>query len=200
MAPTELIDAAVSQGFGVVSITDHDTADGYLAPLGSAGNSGSGTVLDYAKIRGIKLITGIELSCWWRFHPVHILAYGLEPASEFTARMCKMTQMARSKRVSLRWWPVQAMEICQLVRALGGVPVLAHPRFYWVRVPRMIAELVEYGGLIGIETEYEYRTHHLSLQCPIWTPGRIADIADAYGLVRTGGGDSHGRDLRKYRH
>jgi len=199
LSPTELIDMAARQGFEVVSITDHDTLEAYRERVPMNRSLVSGSLIEYARQQGITLITGAELTSWWRWHPVHILAYGLDPADEGTRRLCAMTRLARSKRISLRWWPVQAMTVCQLVLALGGVPVLAHPRFYWVNVYRIVRELVEVGGLVGIETEYTYHTHHRRLQCPIWTPERIARAAQRYDLVRTGGADSHGRDLTKYR-
>lgn len=197
MSPTQLIETAARQGFRTVSITDHDTTAAYLERV--AGSDTPGSIIDYGAERGVHVIPGVELTCWWRWHPVHILAYGLDPGDEHTLRLCAMTKMAGTKRVNLKWWPVQAMSICQLVLALDGVPVLAHPRFYWVNVRRMVGELVELGGLVGIETEYEYRTHHLRLQCPVWTPRRIGRITDRYDLLRTGGADSHGRDLRRYR-
>jgi hypothetical protein len=192
----ELVDAAAQQGIHTISITDHDTMDAYFAPTGDMDNT---SLVEYAEGQGINLISGVELSCWWRTHPVHILAYGIDPSNPHTADLCKLTAKATMSRVSMRWWPVQALTICQLVRALDGIPVLAHPRFYWVNVRRMVRELVEYGGLVGIETEYEYRTHHRRLQCPLWTPPRIATIASDGELLRTGGADSHGTDLRQYR-
>ena len=199
MAPTDIIDTAVRQGFHTVSLTDHDTTAAYLQPVPVAGSDVRDTLVAYAEARGVTLIPGIELSCWWRWHPVHILAYGIDPGDEGVLRLCAMTAKATSKRVKLQWWPVQAMSVCQLVFALGGVPVLAHPRFYWVNVRRMIAELRDLGGLVGVETEYEYRTHHLSLQCPVWTPQKITALAEQHHLIRTGGADAHGRDLTKYR-
>ncbi len=198
MSPREVVDAAVAHGISTLSITDHDTMSGLLDSSPADGSEPQDLVA-YAAARGITLVPGVELTCWWRWHPVHILAYGIDPSDERVARLCAMTSKAGGKRISLRWWPVQAMAVCQLALALGGVPVLAHPRFYWVNVRRMVAELVELGGLVGIETEYEYRTHHRRLQCPIWTPRRIADIAERHGLIRTGGADSHGRDLTRYR-
>lgn len=197
LSPTALIDAAAQQGIHTVAITDHDTMNAYTEPLPSGAKAAD--LFDYASQRGIDLITGVELTCWWKWHPVHVLAYGLDPADVTVRRVCRMTKKAGTKRYRLKWWPVQAMSVCNIVLALGGVPVLAHPRFYWVNVRRMVAELVDLGGLMGIETDYEYRTHHLRLQCPVWTGKRIAKIAAAHGLLRTGGADSHGPDLTVYR-
>lgn len=196
LTPTQLIDTAERQGFHTVSITDHDTMTAYIAPL--PGGSGA-DLFDYARQRGVDLIPGVELTCWWKWHPVHVLAYGLDPHSEDVRRLYRMTKKAGTKRFKFQWWPVQAMSVCNTVLALGGVPVLAHPRFYWVNVRRMVAELADLGGLVGIETDYEYRTHHLTYQCPLWTPEKIAAMAEPLGLVRTGGADSHGRDLTIYR-
>jgi hypothetical protein len=197
LSPTSLIDAAARQGMHTVAITDHDTMNAYTAPLPEGAEAAD--LFDYASQRGIELISGVELTCWWKWHPVHVLAYGLDPADVTVRRVCRMTKKAGTKRYRLAWWPVQAMSVCNIVLALGGVPVLAHPRFYWVNVRRMVEELVDLGGLMGVETDYEYRTHHLRLQCPVWTEKRIAAIVEAHGLLRTGGADSHGPDLTVYR-
>lgn len=72
--------------------------------------------------------------------------------------------------------PHQAVE---MIRAVGAVPVLAHPR----EVMRIIPELVPHG-LVGIEcyyAEYDERTRQ-----------ELVDLAKQYGLIQTGGSDFHG--------
>ena len=199
LSPGDLIDEAVRQGYDTVSITDHDTVAPYDGVVRRADLPEPVSLDEYAERRRVNLVPGVELSCWWRWHPVHILAYGLDPLSRPVRDLCRMTATASMGNFSVRSWPVQAMSVCLLVRSLGGTPVLAHPRFYWTDIRRMIAELADLGGLGGVETEYEYDTHHLRIQCPLWKKERIARLADEHGLIRTGGSDSHGRDLSHYR-
>ena len=202
LPPARLIDAAVEQGLHTLSITDHDTMSAYGQTIYTDLSQHTRLSLqEYAREKGVRLIPGVELSCWWRWHPVHLLAYGLDPKSHAVTNLCRMTSQAAMKRRSIpfRSWPVQASAVSLLVASLGGVPVLAHPRFYWTDIRCMIRELAEVGGLMGVETEYDYSTHHHRIQCPLWRPDRIRRIADSHGLIRTGGGDSHGEDLRHFR-
>lgn len=72
--------------------------------------------------------------------------------------------------------PFQAVE---MIRAVGAVPVLAHPR----EVTRIIPDLVQ-AGLMGLECYYaEYDDA---------TRRELVALANQYGLVKTGGSDFHG--------
>ena len=73
------------------------------------------------------------------------------------------------------------------IRAAGGLPVLAHFREAPERIPTL-RELVEHG-LGGLEVYYR------SFDQP--TVEAVGGVADALGLVRTGGTDYHG-DLGPY--
>lgn len=74
--------------------------------------------------------------------------------------------------------PARAMA---LIRAAGGVPVLAHP--YSIRDDAYIEELVA-AGLAGIETYYPEHSQSMS--------NFYRDIAVQHGLIMTGGSDFHG--------
>lgn len=72
--------------------------------------------------------------------------------------------------------PHQAVE---MIRAVGAVPVLAHPH----DVTRIVPELVRVG-LVGLEcyyAEYNDAVRH-----------ELVALAKQYGLVQTGGSDFHG--------
>lgn len=72
--------------------------------------------------------------------------------------------------------PHQAVE---MIRAVGAVPVLAHP----LDVTRIIPELVKVG-LVGLEcyyAQYGEREQH-----------ELVELAKQYGLIQTGGSDFHG--------
>ncbi len=74
--------------------------------------------------------------------------------------------------------PFQAVE---LIRQVGAVPVLAHPR----DVTRIVPDLVKVG-LMGLECYYaEYDSA---------TRRQLVDLAKQYGLIQTGGSDFHGLD------
>ena len=73
-----------------------------------------------------------------------------------------------------------------LVRAAGGVPVLAHPRSA-TNLERTLARLVP-AGLAGLEVYYgEYDNA---------TRASLATVAARWGLVATGGSDFHGPNFK----
>jgi hypothetical protein len=73
-------------------------------------------------------------------------------------------------------------ETIRLIRNAGGVPVLAHPARLGAVIPSLVAE-----GLGGLETYYTGYTQNE-------TEALLA-LADAYGLVVTGGSDFHGVEV-----
>ena len=78
-----------------------------------------------------------------------------------------------------RLTPVEAV---QLVRAAGGVPVLAHPLSV-LNIEATLAEMIP-AGLLGIEAYYgAYKPEER---------GALADIATYHNLITTVGSDFHG--------
>lgn len=86
LSPAELIDHAKKIGLSALSITDHDTTAAYPQALESARNA------------GIEMIAGIEFSCVWEGHSVHILGYGFDPAHATLQNLCLWHQNRRKKR------------------------------------------------------------------------------------------------------
>jgi predicted metal-dependent phosphoesterase TrpH len=72
--------------------------------------------------------------------------------------------------------PRQAVE---MIRAVGAVPVLAHP----YDAQRIVPELVEIG-LVGLECYYAQYAEPQRRE--------LVDLAKQYGLIATGGSDFHG--------
>ena len=68
-APAELVRKALAVGLDVVALTDHDTFDGLDEAVAEGERLGLGVV------------RGMELSCSRRGSSVHVLAYGVDPAS-----------------------------------------------------------------------------------------------------------------------
>jgi 3',5'-nucleoside bisphosphate phosphatase len=67
--PSALVDRARQVGLDVVALTDHDTFDG----VDEAASRGEQT--------GVRVVSGMELSCSRVGQSVHLLAYGADPAS-----------------------------------------------------------------------------------------------------------------------
>ncbi|MGH2460715.1 MAG: PHP domain-containing protein [Chloroflexota bacterium] len=84
------------------------------------------------------------------------------------------------------------VESLQLIRAAGGMPVLAHPTYIspgegsGFELNAFVGELVE-AGLVGIECYYgDY---------PPETVESLCEIARQFDLIPTGGSDFHGRGI-----
>ena len=61
--PTELVAAAAVAGVDVLAITDHDTVAGWAEAA------------EAARVHGVTLVRGIEISCAWRHSSIHLLGY-----------------------------------------------------------------------------------------------------------------------------
>jgi len=61
LSPIEIIDLALKHDVTTLAITDHDTTAGYEQAL------------EYATEKGVQLITGVEASCSWNGHTIHIV-------------------------------------------------------------------------------------------------------------------------------
>jgi hypothetical protein len=82
-----------------------------------------------------------------------------------------------------RYAPELASAIA-LVRAAGGVPVLAHPRSPGYEIPDDVIESMAGAGLGGIEV------FHFDHDQAART--RLAELAASLNLIMTGGSDDHG--------
>ncbi|MFS8563199.1 MAG: PHP domain-containing protein [Rhabdochlamydiaceae bacterium] len=86
LTPVELITLAKEQKLSGLSITDHDTIDGYI------------TAVSAAKEQGIRLGSGIEFSCEHRGHPIHVLGYDYLLTNQEIQDFCKRHQVRRMDR------------------------------------------------------------------------------------------------------
>lgn len=79
---------------------------------------------------------------------------------------------------------MEPAEVIDIIRGLGGISVLAHPVFSDIEEAKL-SELVK-SGLKGIEA---YHSKHDEV-----TAKHFEELAGRYGLIVTGGSDSHGPD------
>ncbi len=70
LSPTELVRHARAAGLDVLSLTDHDTTEGWAEAA------------EAARECGLRLVPGIEVSCRYAGAGVHLLAYLPDPAFE----------------------------------------------------------------------------------------------------------------------
>jgi hypothetical protein len=88
------------------------------------------------------------------------------------------------KPAHVKKFPLSPKEVIEMIRKLGGVPVLAHPVF--ARADDMLPDLIEMG-LMGIEV---YHSRH-----DAQTTEHYKQLAKKYRLLISGGSDAHGLEI-----
>jgi hypothetical protein len=101
------------------------------------------------------------------------------PAEAFTADW-----IADDGRAFVGRYAVDIARGISLIRAAGGVPVLAHPRSPGYEVPDEDIARLAHAGLCGIEV---FHPDHDQEE-----RARLSELAQSLGLVATGGSDDHG--------
>ena len=85
-SPADLVRMAKSLGLETIAITDHDTIDGILEAW------------EEGKNQGIKVIPGIEMSCRFMEHGIHILGFGIDRRNLALISRLKEFQEERRKK------------------------------------------------------------------------------------------------------
>ena len=82
----EVIDVARSFGIEILCISDHDNLAAYFESK------------TYADSREVQLVPGVELSCAYKGHDIHILAYAFDPLDERVERRLRSFRLTREQR------------------------------------------------------------------------------------------------------
>ena len=101
------------------------------------------------------------------------------PADAFTADW-----IADDGRAYVGRYAVDIARGVSLIRAAGGVPVLAHPRSPGYEISDEVIARLAHAGLCGIEV---FHPDHDQAE-----RARLTALAQSLGLVATGGSDDHG--------
>ena len=91
LSPEQLVDLACQKGLKALSITDHDSLEGYDVAAG------------YVSGRDLELICGVELSTKLHGRSIHVLAYFLEnpPDTTFRGHLVSVQQNRRERNQRL---------------------------------------------------------------------------------------------------
>jgi len=102
-----------------------------------------------------------------------------DPADAFTAEW-----IGDGGRAFVDRYAPDLVRAVGLVRAAGGVPVLAHPRSPGYEIPDAVIAGLAGAGLAGLEV---FHPDHDAAE-----RGRLTALATSLGLLSTGGSDDHG--------
>ena len=173
--PVELVDYAVGKGLSAIAITDHDTIEGIQQAADHIHDAGL----------PLELIAGMEVSTTHPSAPygLHILAYFITEEGK------SLPEILDNFQVAIQQSSGNPRDAIEIMVKYGGVPVLAHPKDYFLSMKgleKLVKELISYG-LQGLECLYTTHSREETEECK--------SIASQHGLLITGGTDFHG--LRK---
>jgi len=174
----DIITQAKVKGYKKIAICDHNTVQGYVE------NDVTGEDI---------IIPAVEFDVWYGYVFLHLLGYGIDVNSEhlrpFLAKSKKETEWDIIRIFSKR----DIRKLIEAIHKSGGIAVLAHPACCWALSLDRFVRNLKLIGLDGIEVYYPYKRHRGIIKFK--TIKRVAQIAEKYKLIKTGGTDLHGESL-----
>ena len=170
-----LIKQAREKNYKYISITDHNTVQGYIDN-------------EYPDV-----ITGVEFDVWYKYIFLHLLAYGIDVKAECMQKFYSKDKEGTEKDIVRIFSRRNIEDLINAIHSAGGIAVIAHPACCWaLNMDTFIKDLKEIG-LDGVEVYYPYpRWRKYMKFAPL---NKIEQIADKYGLIKTGGTDCHSKEL-----
>lgn len=178
MTPKQIVSQAKKAEKKYIAIADHNNIEAYL----------STNILTEQFI-----IPAVEFDCIFDGVLIHILGYGINIDNKELKSLYAKTSMGRKQDLYRLFHLRNTKEVIQKIKQADGIPVLAHPACYWcLNLDKFIKKLVDIG-LEGVETYYPYNGFRKILK--FHSVSKVKMIAEKYGLIKTGGSDSHGNKL-----
>lgn len=165
-----LIEQAKSLNMKYISITDHNSVEGYKKTK---------------YLNDPILIKGVEFDCFYMMSPIHILGYGIDIENEKINKLCYNVQNDLIRLLKSR----HPKTVIEAIHKAGGIAVLAHPCCSFVFNLSDYVKRLQKLGLDGIEVYYPYDRFRAVVK---FSSKRLPfKIADELGLIKTGGSDEH---------
>ena len=178
LSPVDIVKQAKERGLQYIAIADHNTIDAYLTTNILSENI---------------VIPAVEFDCFYKGVMLHILGYGIDIDNKGLKSLYAKTKLAKSKNIVRLFNMRNPKEVIKKIKEAGGIPVLAHPACSWaLSLDKMVQELISFG-LEGLEVYYPY--NGLRRIVKFYSESYVKKLADKYGLIKTGGTDSHGKKL-----
>lgn len=166
----EQIEHAIKKNMRYISITDHNSIEGYK-------NS-------KYKDNPI-LIKGVEFDCFYKMSPLHILGYGIDIENPEIIKLCDSEKNDFKRLIKSR----HPSKVINAIHNSGGIAVLAHPCCCFVFNLDNYVKCLKNMGIDGIETHYPYNRFRSIVKFSTRTlPSKLAE---KYNLLKTGGTDEH---------
>ncbi|MCL1888258.1 MAG: PHP domain-containing protein [Kiritimatiellaeota bacterium] len=167
-APDALAEKCAAAGLYAAALTDHDTLTG-TAVFASA-----------CEARGVRAVTGVELSAETALGPLHVLGYGVDPAHEGlndALRLCRAGRDGRNEVIIRKLRALGADITLEEVAAIAGGEIVARPH--------IARALLEKGF---VKTYYEAFDNYLAKGQPAYADRYRLEPEDAIRLIHDAGG------------
>jgi 3',5'-nucleoside bisphosphate phosphatase len=169
VSPADLVRHADEVGIDVLGLTDHDTTEGW------------DEAADVAERTGVTLVRGIELSCKFAGHGVHLLAYLPDPTYPALEDELQRILDGRNSRLPATLDLLRELGIdidAKDVRRLAGeAAAMGRPH---------VADALIAKGVVSSRGEAFDR--YLGPQGPAYVKRYAADLVDMIGTVAAAGG------------
>lgn len=118
-SPEELVQKALANGVTCLSLTDHDTMDGYERLLIAAENT------------SLTIVQGMELSARWKKHDIHILGYGLRKSEGMNDLINRqyLSRIERAKQIGAMLGLLGVEDAYNKACEIAGHKAVARPHF-----------------------------------------------------------------------
>ena len=175
-----LVEQALKLKMSYISITDHNTINGYLKSKYT---------------NNPILIKGVEFDCFYKMSLLHILGYGIDVKNDKLISLCAQNEKETKNDIIRLFKSRHPKKVIEAIHESGGIAILAHPCCCNVfNLDNYIKHLVNFG-LDGIETRYPYNRFRAIVKFS--SRNLPYKIAKKYNLITTGGTDEH-NSLEKF--
>jgi 3',5'-nucleoside bisphosphate phosphatase len=167
-SPTELVRRAHEHGISILSITDHDSIDGFE----EARNAGQSL--------GLEVLPGVELSATLGRKDIHILGYMVDPANKRltdTLELFKKERISRAERI--------VAKLNRLDLPLRFDSVLERAGYGAIGRPHIAAALVDEGLTTDYSSAFE---QYIGDEGPAFEPKYRISPEDAVEIIANAGG------------
>lgn len=178
LSPVEIVKQAKERNLKYIAISDHNSIDAYL----------NTNILSEEIV-----IPAVEFDCFYKGTLLHILGYGIDIDNKELKNICAKTKAGKTFNIVRLFQLRNPKIVIDIIKKAGGIAVWAHPACCWsFSLDKMTRELIEFG-LDGMEVYYPYNGLRGILK--FYSKNYVLELAEKYNLIKTGGTDSHGKNL-----
>lgn len=178
LSPVEIVKQAKERNLKYIAISDHNSIDAYL----------NTNILSEEIV-----IPAVEFDCFYKGTLLHVLGYGIDIDNKELKNICAKTKAGKTFNIVRLFQLRNPKIVIDIIKEAGGIAVWAHPACCWsFSLDKMTRELIEFG-LDGMEVYYPYNGLRGILK--FYSRNYVLELAEKYNLIKTGGTDSHGRNL-----